>query len=85
MIKVLKELNGGRQIVIEEDGKTFLVSQSRPDFQPVETLVFPCDIEGKVSSYVEVGGEIGIGIDAFMKRVLEEGKIPAPWKDELPF
>lgn len=86
MIKVIKHLEDGRQVILEEDGKTYLVSQSIPMHTPVETLVFPCDEEGKVTDWVEVAGEVGIGIDKYLQRVLEEGKLIAPWKeDDLPF
>lgn len=85
MIKVIKYVEDGRQAIIEEDGKTYLVSQSLPFQQPVETLVFACDADGKVADWEEVAGEVGIGIDQYLQRVLEEGKLIAPWKDDLPW
>lgn len=86
MIKVIKQINE-RQILIEQDGKNFLVSESIPDLVPQETLVFSCDSEGKVSDWVEVGGEVGYGLDTYMKILLESGSILAPWKyeDDIPW
>ena len=88
MLKVIRELSE-RQVLIEQDGKNYLVSQSIEEIQPVETLVFKCDIEGNVSDWGEVGGEVGVGINTFLKRCLEEDKIIMPWlnqeQDDLPW
>ena len=86
MIKVLKYLQEGRQAVVEENGQIYLVSQSIPMHTPVETLVFRSDVEGKVTDWVEVGGEVGCTIDQYLSRCLNEGKIIVPWAGEdLPW
>ena len=82
MIKVIKQINE-HQILIEQDEKSFLVSESIPDIAPQETLVFSCDSEGNISDWTEVGGEVGCSLDGYMKRLLESGSIVAPWKYEV--
>lgn len=85
MIKIIKELND-RQKLVEENGNTFVVSQSRPDHHPVETLVFRANANGKILNFTEVGGEVGVGIDQFLEKCLQEGKIVRPWElDDLPW
>lgn len=87
MIKVVKHLNH-RQIIIERDGDYFLISESKENIEPKETFVFPSDAEGNVTEWIEVGGEIGVGLDRYLQSVLESGKIVAPWtygSDDLPW
>ena len=87
-MKIVKHIDY-RQTIVEQDGKNYLISQSSDFVQPVETLVFKCDAEGKVSDWCEVGGEVGVGIDSFLKRCMEEGMIITPWinqeQDDLPW
>jgi hypothetical protein len=81
MISIFKELND-RQVIVKRGDKYFLVSQSRPELQPVETLVFPCDEEGKVNDWFEVDGEVGSTISQFLPRLLETGDFRPAW--EIP-
>ena len=83
MIKIVRELND-RQVVAERDGKHFLISQSREHIDPVEVLVFPCDAEGNVREWLEVGGEVGVPLHQYIQRVLEEGDLIAPWRYDSP-
>ena len=86
MINVIKQINE-RKILIEHDGKCFVVSESNSDIDPQETMVFASDSEGNITNWTEVGGEIGCGLDSYMKRLLESGSIVAPWRyeDDIPW
>lgn len=42
--------------VIQRGGKHFMVSTVNVPFSGWETLVFPCNAEGRVSDFLEVGG-----------------------------
>ena len=55
---------------------------------PMEVLVFPCDAEGNVKEWLEVGGEVGVSLEQYVQEVLARGDLIAPWKygeDDLPF
>ena len=88
MLKQVKQLNE-RKILIENDGKFYVVSESDPKLSPQEVLVFPSDENGNITSWTEVGGEIGCGLDSYMKRLLESGSIVAAWRyeaeDDIPW
>ena len=87
MINVVRFLND-RQVLLEQNGRNFIVSQSREGHEPVEVLVFPADSVGNITSWSEVGGEVGVGLEAYLERVKQEGQIVAPWAesaDDLPF
>jgi hypothetical protein len=88
MVKQVKQLNE-RQILVENDGKFYVVSESIPNSVPLEVLVFSSDENGKITNWLEVGGEIGCGLDSYMKRLLESGSIVAPWRyeaeDDIPW
>ena len=50
--------------------------------------MFPADSVGNITSWSEVGGEVGVGLEAYLERVKQEGQIVAPWAesaDDLPF
>lgn len=81
MVKQVRQINY-HQILIENDGKYYVVSESISDVVPKEVLVFPADEQGKITDWLEVGGEIGCSLDSYMKRLLESGSIVAPWKPE---
>lgn len=75
MIEFVKELSP-RQVLIRYYNDYYLVSESKPDsFVPLETLVFACDEDGEVSDWIEIDGEIGIGIKDFLPKLLKKGKL----------
>jgi hypothetical protein len=88
MIKVIKQINE-HKVLIENDNKYYVVSESKPDTVPQEVLVFPSDQEGVITNWEEVGGEIGCSLDSYMKRLLESGSIVAAWRyegeDDIPW
>ena len=83
MIKIIKQINE-RQTLAEREGNYYLISQSREDIVPVEVLVFPCDKDGNVKEWLEVGGEVGVPLHQYIQRVLEEGDLIAPWRYDSP-
>jgi hypothetical protein len=73
MIKFIKNLNE-RQSLINYNNRYFLVSESKPNsIVRTETLVFECDVNGKILDWTEVDGEIGVKIGDFLPRLLERG------------
>ena len=86
MVKQIKQIND-RQILIENDGNYYIVSESKQRQEPKEVLVFPANEQGEITKWEEVGGEIGCSLDSYMKRLLESGSIVAPWKyeDDIPW
>ena len=85
MLKIVKRLNE-RQALLWQDDRYFVVSESIPLMVPKETLVFESDNEGKILNWMEVGGEIGIGVDDYLSKIEEAGEILTPWKDnDLPW
>lgn len=73
MLKLIKKINEYQAIIKDDAYNYYLVSESR--FYAKETLVFPSDDNGYVPSWIEVGGEAGVGIDEFLPKLLERGYI----------
>ena len=80
MVEILKRLSS-RQIVVRQNNKFYLVSQSNEAIQPVETLIFECDESGKVETWNEIGGAIGYSLESFMPMLLEHGVHYKDWDD----
>ena len=57
-MQIVKELSGfqGRACLVEHEGKHYVVSSADAPFSGPETLVFPADESGKVTSWTEVAG-----------------------------
>jgi hypothetical protein len=80
MVEILKRLSS-RQIVVRQNNKFYLVSQSNEAIQPVETLIFECDESGKVETWNEIGGAIGYSLESFIPMLLEHGVHYKDWDD----
>jgi hypothetical protein len=80
MVEILKRLSS-RQIVVRQNNKFYLVSQSNEAIQPVETLIFECDEAGKVETWNEIGGAIGYSLESFIPMLLEHGVHYKDWDD----
>lgn len=74
MIEFVKELNP-RQALIRYCNDYYLVTESKPEFSQLETLVFACDEDGHVNDWIEVDGEINVGIKDFLPKLLKKGKL----------
>lgn len=80
MVEILKHLSS-RQIVVRQNNKFYLVSQSSEATEPMETLIFECDESGKVETWNEVGGAVGYSLESFMPMLLEHGVHYKDWDD----
>lgn len=63
-VKVIRELpitkSGAEQVLVEKDGKYFVVSSVLAMFSGFETLVFPANAQGEVTDWREVAGGRGV-------------------------
>ena len=80
MVEILKHLSS-RQIVVRQNNKFYLVSQSSEVIEPVETLIFECDESGKVETWNEIGGAVGYSLESFIPMLLEHGVHYKDWDD----
>jgi len=75
MIKIIKQLNE-RQTIINYEKYYYLVSESKKESGvPLETLVFQCDENGHINDWIDVDGEVGVGIKEFLPKLLERGYV----------
>ena len=79
MVKIIKNL--GRQVIVEQDSKFYLVSESK--MGSPETLIFECDGAGKVDNWNEVGGA-SMSLETFLPILMEHGVHYKEW-DEFPW
>ena len=79
-VLILKKLNP-RQIVVRQDDKFYLVSESSEHIQPVETMIFECDEAGRVENWNEVGGAVGYSLESLMPMIMEHGVHYKDWDD----
>lgn len=80
MIQIVKQI-GSKQIIVRQNDKFYLVSQSNQMIQPVETLIFECDEAGRVENWNEIGGAIGYTLESFMPMLMEHGVHYKEWDD----
>lgn len=78
MISVVKELSD-RQVLIKRGEHYFVVSQSIPEIQPVEVLVFPSDQDGTIKDYTNIDGEVGVTLKSFLPALIERGDFSPGW------
>ena len=83
MIEIVKYLSPSKVLLIQ-DGQYYVVSESHPDLNPIESLVFKSDENGEVVSWSEVTGEIGVGLASFIPKLMEHGIHYKPW-DDIPW
>lgn len=62
-----------RQLLATQNGKFYVISQSRPEFDQItgdgpEVLIFPSDERGVVTEFVEAGGCRGCTLKEFLER-----------------
>jgi len=76
MVKIVKHL--GRQVIVEQDNKFYLVSESR--MGATETMIFECNGAGVVESWNEVGGA-QMSLETFLPIVMEHGVHYKEWDD----
>jgi hypothetical protein len=79
-VTIVRELDGwkGSACLVEMGGEFFIVSSisSAPDHGGPETLVFPSNPEGEVSSFGDVAGGRGVSREQAISELSEKG--PAP-------
>lgn len=63
-VEIVRELDGfnGRACLVKRDEEHFVVSSVNAFLGP-ETLVFPCDEHGEISSWIEVAGGQNVSRD----------------------
>lgn len=83
MIEIVNRISPTKAL-IKQDGQFYIVSQSNIEIDPMETLVFKSDEVGNVTSWSVITGEVGVGIDPFLRVLMENGVQYKPY-DDLPW
>lgn len=82
MITLIRRISP-RQALVKHEDNFYVVSQSIDGWSPVETLVFRSNSGGEVTDWGEITGEVGVGLESYLERILCEGKFDGHMDPEM--
>jgi len=77
MSEIVKDVSAkftGTAVLFQHDGKFYVASHANVPFSGPETLVFPADADGEITSWGEVAGGRGMSIAEAIADLEDQGR-----------